>query len=82
MVVLVSSVWHVHWMCLQVGKNSGSSVIYTFFTSPLLPFHHSLCSVKWVGLFVIVLVGVTTIKDLWDLMGDLELSMVSFPDIM
>ena len=31
---------------------------------------------KWVGLFVIALVGLTTIKDLWDLLGDLRLSMV------
>lgn len=34
-------------------------------------------SVKWVGLFVIALVGLTTIKDLWDLLGDLSLTMVS-----
>jgi dolichyl-phosphate-mannose-protein mannosyltransferase len=33
-------------------------------------------SVKWVGLFVIVLVGMTTIKDLWDLLGNLKLTMV------
>ena len=36
-----------------------------------------MCSVKWVGLFVIALVGLTTIKDLWDLLGDLSLTMVS-----
>ena len=36
-----------------------------------------LCSsVKWVGLFVITLVGLTTLKDLWDLWGDLTLTMV------
>ena len=36
-----------------------------------------LCSsVKWVGLFVIALVGLTTLKDLWDLWGDLTLTMV------
>ena len=37
----------------------------------------SVCSVKWVGLFVIALVGMTTIKDLWDLLGDLSITMVS-----
>ena len=31
---------------------------------------------KWVGLFVIALVGLTTIKDLWDLFGDLEMPVV------
>lgn len=30
-------------------------------------------SVKWVGLFVIALVGLTTIKDLWDMLGDLKM---------
>ena len=38
------------------------------------------CSVKWVGVFVVMLVGLTTIKDLWDLLGDLTLSMVSMVD--
>ena len=31
-------------------------------------------SVKWVGLFVILFVGATTVMDLWDLLGDLKLS--------
>ncbi|XP_019864301.1 PREDICTED: protein O-mannosyl-transferase 2-like isoform X2 [Amphimedon queenslandica] len=35
-------------------------------------------SVKWVGLFVILLVGLMTIKDLWDILGDLRISMVDF----
>ncbi len=41
--------------------------------SPPLP-----SSVKWVGLFVIALVGLTTINDLWDLLGDLSLTKVSW----
>lgn len=33
--------------------------------------------VKFVGLFVVLLVGLNTIYDLWDLLGDLNLSLVS-----
>ena len=39
--------------------------------------YYFLCSVKWVGLFVILLAGVVTVKDLWDILGDLSLSMVN-----
>uniref|UniRef100_A0A8V0XJZ0 Protein O-mannosyl-transferase 2 n=2 Tax=Gallus gallus TaxID=9031 RepID=A0A8V0XJZ0_CHICK len=34
--------------------------------------------VKFVGLFVVLLVGLNTIYDLWDLLGDLNLSLVMF----
>lgn len=30
-------------------------------------------SVKWVGLFVVAVVGVYTIEDLWDMWGDLHM---------
>lgn len=33
-------------------------------------------SVKWVGLFVILFAGFTTIQDLWDLLGDLSLPIL------
>jgi dolichyl-phosphate-mannose--protein O-mannosyl transferase len=33
-------------------------------------------SVKWVGLFAIALVGIHTIEDLWELLGDLKASVV------
>lgn len=33
--------------------------------------------VKFVGLFVVLFVGLNTISDLWDLLGDLSLSLVS-----
>ena len=42
--------------------------------SPASPY--SLCSVKWVGLFVTALVGIYTIEDLWDKFGDLSLPYV------
>ncbi len=32
-----------------------------------------MASVKWVGLFVIALVGVHTIQELWDMFGDLKM---------
>lgn len=34
-------------------------------------------SCKWVGLFVILWAGITTVMNLWDLLGDLSLSLVS-----
>ena len=38
-------------------------------------FHPFSC--KWVGLFVILWAGITTVLNLWDLLGDLSLSLVS-----
>lgn len=37
-----------------------------------------VASVKWVGLFAIALVGLHTISDLWELLGDLKLPKVFF----
>ena len=34
-------------------------------------------SCKWVGLFVILWAGITTVMDLWELLGNLSLSLVS-----
>lgn len=35
-------------------------------------------SCKWVGLFVILWAGITTAMELWDILGNLELSLVGF----
>jgi dolichyl-phosphate-mannose-protein mannosyltransferase len=34
-------------------------------------------SCKWVGLFTIALIGVSTIRGLWDMLGDLRVDAVS-----
>ena len=34
-------------------------------------------SVKWVGLFVIALIGISTLQNLWTLIGDTNVSLVS-----
>ena len=52
-----------------------SKTLYGHFVDESMLLSLSL-SVKWVGVFVVVLVGLTTIKDLWDLLGDLTLPMV------
>jgi len=36
----------------------------------------NLFSVKFVGLFVILLIGVSTVSELWQLLGDLDVPMV------
>ena len=36
---------------------------------------------KFVGLFVIVLAGINTIADLWDLLGDLKLTKVALHSV-
>ncbi|KAJ3092386.1 hypothetical protein HK102_007992 [Quaeritorhiza haematococci] len=35
-------------------------------------------SVKWVGLFIIATIGVSTLKNLWDLLGDLKVTPKTF----
>lgn len=37
-----------------------------------------VASVKWIGLFTVAVVGIYTIADLWNLMGDQKVSNVSF----
>ena len=40
--------------------------------------HECMCfSVKFVGLFVILLIGVSTVAEFWQLLGDLTVPMVS-----
>lgn len=35
-------------------------------------------SVKWVGLFAVALVGLYTIEDLWDMLGDLQMPKMTY----
>ena len=56
-----------HFECLFIS--------FEFFTKNLLCFPSLSC--KWVGLFVILWAGITTVLNLWDLLGDLSLSLVS-----
>ena len=37
----------------------------------------SLISCKWVGLFVILWAGFATVADLWNMLGDLSISLVT-----
>ena len=75
MVVLAFSFRNVYRLCIQVSKTVRNN--YYVICVWLTHFSMYVHSVKWVGLFVIALVGLTTIKDLWDLLGDLSLTMVS-----
>jgi dolichyl-phosphate-mannose-protein mannosyltransferase len=36
-----------------------------------------VCSVKWVGMFAMAMVGVYTVEDLWEKFGDLSMPLVS-----
>lgn len=56
-----------HFECLFIS--------FEFFAKNLLCFPSLSC--KWVGLFVILWAGITTVLNLWDLLGDLSLSLVS-----
>lgn len=48
---------------------------WLFFTGTML----SCCiSIKFVGLFVVILVGLMTISDLWSVLGDLNRPVVSY----
>lgn len=48
---------------------------WLFFTGTML----ACCSsVKFVGLFVVLLVGLMTISDLWNVLGDLNRPVVSY----
>ncbi|KAF9147553.1 Protein O-mannosyltransferase 2 [Linnemannia schmuckeri] len=38
----------------------------------------AVSSMKWVGLLVTALVGLCTVEDLWDLLGDLHMSMATY----
>ncbi|KAG0078089.1 Protein O-mannosyltransferase 2 [Linnemannia elongata] len=38
----------------------------------------AVSSMKWVGFFVTALVGLYTVEDLWDLLGDLHMSMATY----
>jgi len=40
--------------------------------------HNYIQSVKWVGFFVTALVGLYTIGDLWNLLGDVHMPKVSY----
>lgn len=35
-------------------------------------------SVKWVGLFAVALVGLYTIEDLWDMLGDIQMPKMTY----
>lgn len=62
---------HINWSILSLYFQVKNNILFDHI-------YVSFYSVKWVGLFVILLVGLMTIKDLWDLLGDLTISMVVY----
>lgn len=69
------------WGMVKVSKCTGLGRSYTagwwfwlFFTGTMLA---CTISVKFVGLFVVILVGLHTINELWNVLGDLSKPAVS-----
>lgn len=65
------SPWWCIWLC-TTGVSIGCVCRYIF----LLPYLHS---VKWVGVFGMAVVGLYTVEDLWNKLGDLEMDHVFHP---
>ncbi|KAL6609035.1 glycosyltransferase family 39 protein [Neocallimastix sp. 'constans'] len=54
--------WSFDWWYWLIGTGVGLGLTF---------------SVKWIGLFIIATIGLATIKDLWDILGDIDISMFS-----
>lgn len=75
---MVASVWGM----VKVSKATDCGQSYTlnwwlwlFFTGTMLA---CTISVKFVGLFVVILAGLHTVNQLWIILGDLDKPIVSF----